>query len=53
MYFSVSNPCAAFPDIQCSDICLIVDDAPKCFCGVGFKLATDQQTCIGKNTVFI
>ena len=46
--FSVSDPCTLFPDVNCSDICLVVDEQAVCSCNTGFELGADNQTCIGK-----
>ncbi|XP_053372966.1 uncharacterized protein LOC123561091 [Mercenaria mercenaria] len=45
----VSDPCTLFPDVKCSDICLVVNETPQCSCNTGFILGTDQQTCIDVN----
>ncbi|XP_053372974.1 uncharacterized protein LOC123561094 [Mercenaria mercenaria] len=45
----VSDPCTLFPEVKCSDICLVVNEKPQCSCNTGFILGTDQQTCIDVN----
>ena len=53
LIISVSNPCEAFTNVNCSDICLVVDGAPVCSCSIGFKLGANSQTCIGKSLLIL
>ncbi|KAL4229260.1 Mucin-4 [Mactra antiquata] len=45
----VTDPCAAFSDVNCSDICLVVDNSPVCSCSNGYVLGADGKSCIDIN----
>ena len=54
IFFAVADSCSLFPSLNCSFGCRgSHQNEGSCFCETGYKLAEDQSTCIGKQTLSV